>query len=142
MEKILIEAFKSLGANKRLINFIDRNFLHNDSSTVKILQIIEEAVLKFYDSNPTEIYLTRKRNAVYKRQIMHWLGRKHTHGSLTLIGDVYGMKDHCTVLYSVRTVNNLMDSDSAYRNEVAAVEAFVLLSLNNTELWQSDLQTP
>jgi chromosomal replication initiator protein len=142
MDKILIDAFKSLGASKRLIEFIDRNFLHNDASTVKILEIIERAVLEFYDSNSIEIYQTKKRKVVYKRQIMHWLGKRHTHGSLALIGDMYGMKDHCTVLYSIKTVNNLMETDKLYRKEVEDVEAHVLSALNNIDLWQKDSQTP
>lgn len=143
MEKILIETMKGLGATKRLIDFIDRNFLHYDVSTIKILETIQAAVLEYYQSDTVRLYnISRKRSVVYKRQILHWLGKKYTRGSFALIGDIYGLKDHATVMHSCRTVSNMIETDKEYRKEVLEVEMYVINKLNSTELWPRDSQTP
>ncbi len=61
---------------------------------------------------------TRRREIVQARQIVMYLSKKFTKNSLKAIGAHFGGFDHTTVIHSVQTVENLMDTDSEYRNHV------------------------
>ncbi len=65
---------------------------------------------------------TRMREIVLTRQICMYFARKLTKCSLTEIGRKYGKKDHATVLYSVRTVENLMDTEKRFFDEICNIE--------------------
>ena len=61
---------------------------------------------------------SRKREIVQTRQICHYFAKKYTKLSLIQIGWDIGGKDHATVLHSIKTVNNLMDTDIKYRKMI------------------------
>lgn len=63
-------------------------------------------VLKHNNSN--------KREYVQVRQITMTLAKLQSRMSLTAIGNPFG-KDHATVLHSIKTVKNLIDTDPAFR---------------------------
>ena len=82
---------------------------------------------------------TRRREIVLPRQVAHYFARKYTnpflhrwangykeinvHGvSLQDIGRKIGNKDHATVLHSIKTVNNLKDSDKEFRYQMDLLE--------------------
>ncbi|NNL90696.1 MAG: chromosomal replication initiator protein DnaA, partial [Saprospiraceae bacterium] len=48
---------------------------------------------------------------------------------LKTIGDNFGGKDHSTVIYSINTVRDLIDTDSIFKDTVAELEKKVELSL-------------
>ena len=54
---------------------------------------------------------SRKREITLARQIGMYLMRQHTDLSLPKIGEVFGGKDHTTVLYSCDKINQLQNSD-------------------------------
>ncbi len=60
---------------------------------------------------------TRKREIVVARQLAHYFAKKYTKLSLAKIGDEIGGKDHNTVRHSVKTVNNLKDTDKEYHKK-------------------------
>lgn len=53
---------------------------------------------------------TRKREIVFPRQTCHYLAKKHTKFSLAEIGKHIGYKDHATVINSIKTVENLVET--------------------------------
>ncbi|MGA0232866.1 MAG: chromosomal replication initiator protein DnaA, partial [Saprospiraceae bacterium] len=65
---------------------------------------------------------TRKRQVVIARQLSMYLAKNYTKSSLKTIGDNFGGKDHSTVIYSINTVRDLIDT-------VAELEKKVELSL-------------
>ena len=72
---------------------------------------------------------TRKRHVVVARQISMYLAKEHTDCSLKKIGSHFGNRDHSTVIYSCRTVRDLMDTDDAFLNSVNEVNKRVKMNL-------------
>jgi chromosomal replication initiator protein len=76
---------------------------------------------------------TRKREVVIARQLSMYLAKNHTNNSLKTIGTNFGGRDHSTVIYSCRTVQDLMDTDLLFKDTVYELEKKVQLSLNQSE---------
>ncbi len=74
---------------------------------------------------------TRKREVVIARQLSMYLAKNHTNSSLKAIGDNFGGRDHSTVIYSCKTVQDLMDTDLLFREVVFELEKKVQLSLTH-----------
>ena len=65
---------------------------------------------------------TRKREVVQARQIAMYFAKSMTKSSLATIGMHCGNKDHATVLHACRTVNNLLETDKAFRTYIDDIE--------------------
>jgi len=61
---------------------------------------------------------TRKREIVQARQVAMFFSKSLTKSSLATIGAQIGGKDHATVLHACKTVNNLIDTDKRFRNQI------------------------
>ena len=84
---------------------------------------IEEAVSKYYNISQEQIQSSsRKRQIVQARQVAMYLTKNHTEMSLAQIGAVIGKKNHATVLHAYKTVQEQMEVDKAFREEVAEIE--------------------
>lgn len=68
---------------------------------------------------------TRKREIVEPRQICMWLREKYTRESLSEIGRRYGGKDHATVLYSKKVIDNLKETDIEFRERLETIEKII-----------------
>lgn len=75
-------------------------------------QIVSEAFGVSIDWMKTR---SRKRIGVEARQMAMWWRERNTSDSLADIGNMYGGRDHTTVLYAKKTVNNLMETDKIFR---------------------------
>lgn len=71
---------------------------------------------------------TRKREIVQARQLAMFFAKKHTKASLQSIGIHCGNKDHATVLYACKTVNNLIDTDKQFRKCVEEIDKIISLN--------------
>jgi len=65
---------------------------------------------------------TRKREIVQARQVSMYFSKNLTKASLASIGSCIGGKDHATVLHACKTVNNLIDTDRHFRNQIIEIE--------------------
>lgn len=102
---------------------------------MKDLYRIKSIVSKFYGITPSDLnYKTRKREIVECRQIGMYYGKMFTKRSLSQIGLVMGGKDHATVLYSIRVVNNLIDTDKDFRLFCDNVKSRILEEIANPNL--------
>ncbi len=72
---------------------------------------------------------TRKRNIVMARQLSMYLAKQYTSKSLKNIGENFGGRDHSTVIYSVQAIQNLMDTDLIFKDQVEEIERKVSMSL-------------
>jgi len=59
---------------------------------------------------------TRKKEVVTARQVAMYFAKEHTSHSLKSIGHNFGGRDHSTVIHSVQTVSDLIDSDKNFRS--------------------------
>jgi len=65
---------------------------------------------------------TRKRNVVQARQLAMFFSKKYTKNSLSTIGSQIGERDHATVLHACKTVENLIETDRAFKKYVSDLE--------------------
>jgi len=89
---------------------------------VRIIEAIEKVMKVEYEQMTQK---KRDRELVLSRQLFFYFMRKHTTISLGGIG-LYFNKDHATVLYSIRAVENLLETDKGTRKLVAEIEAEIL----------------
>ncbi|NCX96696.1 MAG: chromosomal replication initiator protein DnaA [Chitinophagia bacterium] len=95
-----------------------KNFVKTASREVTIANI-QKLVCDFYNVPYDKLLTkTRKREIVLARQITMYLAKKYTKNSLKSIGEHFGGFDHTTVIHSCQTVENLMDSDNIYKDNV------------------------
>lgn len=72
---------------------------------------------------------TRKRPIVVARQLSMYLAKNLTNKSLKVIGEMFGGRDHTTVLYSCRAIQDQMDTDKEFRQTVETLERQLALSV-------------
>lgn len=107
-----------------------RSFVSSSSREITI-EFIQSAVAEHF-SVPVERLKeeTRKRNIVIARQLSMFLSKNLTNKSLKAIGEFFGGRDHSTVIYSCRAVQDMIDTDAGFRETVDQVEKNIKLSLN------------
>lgn len=107
-----------------------------DSGAGELNTIIEMVAAK-YEVTAVEIVGDRRPEFIARpRQIVCWLARKLTDLPLARIGDTLGGRDHGTVLHGERRIQDLMDTNPAFRAEVLALKdevSRVLTSAATTE---------
>ncbi len=84
---------------------------------------IKKVVSDYFNIEPKVLNSkTRTRDVALARQITMYLARKHTDHSLSKIGAEMGGKDHSTVLYACRQIENLIDIDKNVRHYLEDIE--------------------
>lgn len=71
---------------------------------------------------------TRKKEIAQARQICMYLCKSLTDSSLKTIGLHFGGRDHSTVIHSINCTEELMESDSKYRENVEAIKNRIEIS--------------
>jgi chromosomal replication initiator protein len=105
------------------------------ASTVEnLIQIIQDEIEKYFGLKPGSIQIRRrKRKIVEARQIAHWIACHYKLGTNSFIGKTFGNVDNSTVIYSKRTVNNLLKTDAVYRASFKDIQAIIINKLRNEE---------
>lgn len=86
-------------------------------------EIIQKAVAEHFDLDVEKIKsTTRRRQVVLARQISMFLVKQHTNNSLKNIGKLFGGRDHSTVIYSLKTVEDLMDTNDEVKRALAELD--------------------
>jgi chromosomal replication initiator protein len=87
------------------------------------LENIRNIVFRYYGLEPDLINSKiRLRPIVHARQVTHYFSREKTNFSLSQIGWFQGMKDHATVLYGIKSVNNMLDYDKAVQRDIEKLD--------------------
>ena len=74
---------------------------------------------------------TRKRQVVIARQLSMYLSKKMTNKSLKAIGENFGGRDHSTVIYSCKAVQDLLDTDTIFKDTVSDLEKKIKMNLHD-----------
>lgn len=107
-----------------------KNFVSQISKEVTVPYIQDLVAEHFKVSVDTLSGKTRKRSIVIARQLSMFLAKKLTDKSLKSIGEQFGGRDHSTVIYSCKTVQDLMETDVVFKDTVIELEKKIRLSLN------------
>jgi chromosomal replication initiation ATPase DnaA len=88
-------------------------------------EIIIEVVCDYQKMPETRIFAnTRKREIVFARQVIMYFGNKYKQGTLRELGDMFG-KNHSTALHSIRTINNLIDTNPQIRHDIGKMDEII-----------------
>lgn len=135
LEGVLVSLVAQSSLNRREIDLdltkeVVKNFVTeiNKEITVEFIQKLVAEHFKVAVENLQG--KTRKRKIVIARQLSMYLAKELTDKSLKAIGDNFGGRDHSTVIYSCRTVQDLMETDVIFKETVEELEKKIRLSLN------------
>lgn len=104
--------------NDMLSAYINKE-VYKEKDYNELIKIVHEYFnVKRNDKSSKRIY-------VRPRQISCYFMRKyweHYGFSYPKIGDIFGGKDHATIMSSIRTVNNLIETDKDFRNIIKELD--------------------
>ncbi|THH41510.1 chromosomal replication initiator protein DnaA [Neolewinella litorea] len=86
-------------------------------------EVIQRTVAEYYNLDVEKLASsTRRRHVVLARQISMFLVKQFTDQSLKAIGRMFGGRDHATVIYSIRTVRDLMETNDDIKKALEELE--------------------
>ncbi len=98
-----------------------RDLLDEESENHLTLELIQKEVAQFFDISRTEMIGQRRpKNIAFPRQVAMYLCRTMTVNSLPVIGEAFG-RNHATVLYACRSVEDRLQQDVHLRGSVNAL---------------------
>ena len=105
----------------------------------KIAKSISSVVTSHYGVTLKFLFQkTRKRDVVFKRQLLQQLLKKHTKLTLGAIGNLYKEEgstyEHCTIKHSVKTIDNQLDVDKSFRKEYDIINEKIIAKIQEIEL--------
>jgi chromosomal replication initiator protein len=136
LEGVLISILAQSTLNKRIIDLklvkdIIKQFVSQVDKEISV-ENIKQLVAKYFELPVEKLQSkTRLRSVVIARQLSMYLAKNYTNSSLKVIGDSFGGRDHSTVLYSLKAVQDMMDTDILFKDTVVALEKKVQMSLTN-----------
>ncbi len=123
LEGVLISLIAHASLNRVEIDLgLAKNIMKNivkDIETEVGIDFIQKTVSDYYGIKLDDLKAkTRKKEIVTARQIAMYFSKEFTNHSLKSIGYHFGGRDHSTVIHAVQTVNDLMETDTAFRNAI------------------------
>lgn len=119
---VRVATYASLGTESITIEraeFLLKDILREEGQKRVNIDAIQKTVTKHYDLRLADMTSRRRpTNIAFPRQIAMYLSRKMTRSSLVEIGDAFGGRDHGTVIYACKKVEDTMSSDAQTRDAV------------------------
>ncbi len=135
LEGVLVSLIAQSSLNRREIDVtlakeVIKNFVKQINKEITV-DYIQKLVADHFEV-PVEKLAgkTRKRSIVIARQLSMYLAKNLTNKSLKAIGENFGGRDHSTVIYSCKAVQDLLDTDMIFKDTVTDLEKKIKLSLN------------
>jgi len=135
LEGVMVSLLAQSTLNRRDIDLglakeVIQNFVTAINKEITV-EFIQQFVAEHFGVTVDRLHAdTRKRNVVIARQLSMYLAKKLTTRSLKSIGETFGGRDHSTVIYSCKAVQDMMDTDLIFKDTVAELEKKLKLSLN------------
>ena len=102
-------------------SIIDKSVKNNKNDLT--IDHIQQIIADYFNLDIESLHSkTRKRNVVQARQLAMFFSKKYTKNSLSTIGSQIGQRDHATVLHACKTVENLIETDRAFKKYVSDLE--------------------
>lgn len=123
LEGVLISLLAHASLNRKEIDLeLAKATLKNivqDIETEVNIDYIQKIVASFFNITLEMMKSkSRKRELVVARQVAMFFAKEYTNHSLKSIGQHFGGRDHSTVIHAVQSVNDLMETDSKFKNSV------------------------
>jgi hypothetical protein len=106
-----------------LAAYLKVNYSYIPTEKELSIKMIQKVVCDHFNITPEQMNIkTRKRETVQARQLAHSFSKSLTIKSLAVIGKEIGELGHCDVLHSIKTVNNLCDTDKLFKRQYEEIE--------------------
>lgn len=134
LEGALISLLAQSSLNKKDIDLdlakkIIKNFVKSVSREVSI-DYIQKTVCEYFDIPIEKLKeKTRKRSIVQARQLSMFLAKNYTKNSLKVIGKHFGGRDHSTVIHSCQAIQNLLDTDPDFKENVDDIQKKIQMNI-------------
>lgn len=122
-EKTLSESYDLRSNDKDLCQAVQE--LQDDESPKIVITIdyIQTKVCEYFSISREQLHNpTRKRETVQARQIAIYFSKELTKNSFEAIGNAIGGKDHATSIHSCKVINNLIETDQAFKEQIREIE--------------------
>lgn len=134
LEGVMISLAAQASLNQKKIDLylakeVIEKFVRHINKEVSLEQIKQLVADHFNVREDSLQSKSRKRNVVMARQLSMYLAKNLTTYSLNKIGGTFGGRDHSTVIYSVKAVKDLIDTDEKFKATVLELEKKIKLSL-------------
>ena len=136
LEGVLVSLVAQSSLNQQEIDMelakrVIRNFVKQINKEITV-DYIQKLVAEHFDLGVEKLQgKTRKRQVVIARQLSMYLAKNLTDKSLKAIGENFGGRDHSTVIYSCKTVQDLMETDAIFKDTVSELEKKIKMSLHD-----------
>ncbi|MDQ3393224.1 MAG: chromosomal replication initiator protein DnaA [Bacteroidota bacterium] len=126
LEGVLISLIAHASLNRKDIDLelakqTLKNIVHDIDTEVGI-DYIQKTVSDYFKVRPEEMKdKTRKKEIVIARQVAMYFAKEYTNLSLKSIGYHFGGRDHSTVIHAVQSVNDMIETDSRFKNGVEEI---------------------
>ncbi|TFV93047.1 chromosomal replication initiator protein DnaA [Algoriphagus kandeliae] len=123
LEGILISLIAHASLNRveidlQLAKAVMKNIIKDIETEVGI-DFIQKTVAEYFSIELDDLKAkTRKKEIVIARQVAMYFSKEFTNHSLKSIGYHFGGRDHSTVIHALTTVNDMMDTDTNFKNSV------------------------
>jgi len=123
LEGVLISLIAHASLAKEEVNLelakkILKNIVSEIDSEVGI-DYIQKTVSEYFHVTQEDLKAkTRKKEIVIARQVAMYFSKDYTNHSLKSIGYHFGGRDHSTVIHSVQSVNDMIDTNAKFRFSV------------------------
>ncbi len=135
LEGVLISIIAQSSLNRQEVDLdlakqVIKNFVSEISKEITV-EFIQKLVASHFNLSVDKLQgKTRKRQVVIARQLSMYLAKKLTNKSLKSIGENFGGRDHSTVIYSCKAVQDLLDTDTIFKDTVTDLEKKITMSLH------------
>ncbi len=126
LEGVIISLVAQSTLNKKqidmkLVKEVIRQFISPEDREISV-ENIKQLVARHFNLPVEKLHSkTRMREVVMARQLSMYLAKNYTNSSLKAIGDSFGGRDHSTVIHSLKTVQDIMDTDMLFKDKVNAL---------------------
>jgi chromosomal replication initiator protein len=101
------------------VEHLVKDILQEEVRNQVTIEKIQKKVVEHYDLRLSDMISKRRPSGIaFPRQIAMYLCRLLTNHPLKEIGEAFGGRDHGTVIYACRTVENVMEQDESVRRTV------------------------
>jgi chromosomal replication initiator protein len=100
-----------------------RDIFQEQARRAVTIDQIQRKVAETFDLRIADMTSKRRLASIaYPRQIAMYLSREMTNSTLTEIGDLFGGKDHGTVIHAVKLIKRRMEEDERTRHMIRSIE--------------------
>jgi len=106
----------------RLAERIIKRAVKTDNNPLTVEDILEK-VCQHYNVTQQQVFgKSRRRDYVQARQLSMYLAQKYIHIPAARIGQIFGGRDHSTVLHSCSAIEKRLKIDQAFAAELSSIE--------------------